>query len=59
MLDWLHQWHVMSKISIANRDSEYERCVAYVPGQIWSRRLELFIITRCNFESTVFEDVKI
>ena len=28
------------KVSIANRKSEHARCVAYVPGRIWSRRLD-------------------
>ena len=32
-------------LNIANRKNENARCVAYAPGQIWSRGLESFMIT--------------
>ena len=38
----------VSSWNIANRENEYARCVAYVPGEIWSRGLESFMITLYN-----------
>ena len=41
-----HRWYLVPppgdifKIHIANRKTEYARCVAYLPGQIWKRWLQ-------------------
>ena len=34
------------KFSVVNCENESAKWVAYVPGQIWSRGLKLFMITR-------------
>ena len=31
--------------NISDSENEYVTCVAYVPGEIWSRGLELFMMT--------------
>ena len=46
-----HQWHLIPVpgdiFSIVNSKNPRERCVANVPGQIWSHDLKSFTITLC------------
>ena len=44
-------WH---SIFIANRKNEYARYMDFVPEQIWSRELELLIITLCVLSKDTF-----
>ena len=43
------------EMEIANCKNGYERCVASVPGEIWSRGLESFTITLYNSSSVNFK----